>query len=268
MPHKRERFERTDVPRPSHVRTIVSLVVLLVVAGGLYWLVTSLWTRANLETHLGDKTLGSSVSSQAELADLTGEYVLSQDTFQNVLVLTASSLDDDAVLVSAELLVIDVNAHSAVLASIPVTVSVTYAGADVMLADLYQSEGASACVTAVGSAANVRLSHAVVATSDVWERVSGLSGAGVNSIVTRGSSLLADIYTDMSSQDLLDLAELVQSIGVAHFTHVEAPVYEQTSAAEGSEAETVLTRLDQQALNVAVGILLPAPAEESEADAG
>lgn len=269
MPHRRERFERSDVPRPSHIRNIVSAVVLVAIGVGLYLLVTNLWTRANLDSHLGDNDLSSAVEGQADLADLSGEYALSQDSFRNYLTLTVSSLDDGATLTSASLLVIDVSANTAVLANVPATVSVSYGGSAVTLADLYQAQGAAACVTALGTATNVRISHVIVTTSDVLERIAELSGVGVNGLISNGSDLLMAINTDMSSQELLDLAQLVQSVGTANITRIDAPTYADGYTAEdGSWVETGITYLDAQALNVAVGILVPASADASEAVEG
>lgn len=262
MPHKRERFERTDVPRPSHVRNVVSVVVLAAVAIGLYMLVTNLWTRANLESHLGERNLTSAVESQAELADLTGEYVQSQDSFQSVLVLTVSSLDDGATLSSAELLVLDVTANTGVLVSIPATVSVSYNGSAITLADLYQSAGASACVTSLGAATNVSLSHVIVATTDVWGQVAALAGSDANTLIMRGADLLSNMNTDMSTQELLDLATLVQSVGVDNLARVDAPTYADGYTAEdGSWVETGVAYIDKQAFCVAVGTLAPASAD-------
>ena len=225
---EREPFERTDVPKTGVLHTILSLVALALVIGGLYLLITTLWNQVHLEEHLGDSGLSTAVSGQATPTSVSG-YAPSEDAFQSVLVLTASSLDEGAELESAELLVIDVSKGTGVLVNVPVEIHVATADGYPTLAELYQTSGASACVSAMSNATNIQLSHAIVSTREVWDEVADLSGVGVNWIVMRGSHLLEAMYTDMSSQDLTDLAELVQSIGVANLARVDCPVFEEGS---------------------------------------
>lgn len=225
---EREPFERTDVPKSGPLHTILALVALVVIVGGLYLLVTTLWNQVQLEDHLGDSGLSTAVSDQSEPVSVSG-YTASEDAFQSVLVLTAKSLDEGAELESAELLVIDTTTHAGTLVNVPIDVRVVTDDGYPSLAELYQEGGASACVAAVSTSANIQLSHAIVSTREVWDEVADLAGVGVNWIVMRGSDLLKAMYTDMSSQDLTDLAELVQSIGVANLTRVECPVFPEGS---------------------------------------
>ena len=228
MFHEREPFERTDVPKGGPLRTVLSLLVLVAVVAGLYFLVTTLWNQVQLEEHLGDSGLTTAVSGQEAPTSVSG-YTASTDVFQSVLVLTVSSLEADGELEAAELLVIDVTTRKGTLVSVPIDVHVVTDEGYPSLATLYQEGGASACVAALSSATNIQLSHVIVSTRDVWDEVADLGGVGVNWIVMRGSHLLEAMYTDMSSQDLTDLAELVQSIGVASFERVDCPVFPEGS---------------------------------------
>lgn len=225
---EREPFERTDVPKTGPLHTILALLALALVVGGLYLLVTTLWNHVHLEDHLGDSGLSTAVSEQEAPASVSG-YAPSEDAFESVLVLTASSLDAGAELESAELLVIDVTTGKGTLVSVPIEVHVATADGYPTLAELYQASGASACVSALSDATNIKLSHAVVSTREVWDEVADLAGVGVNWIVMRGSHLLEAMYTDMNSKDLTDLAELVQSIGVANLERVDCPVFPEGS---------------------------------------
>ena len=225
---EREPFERTDVPKGGILHTILALVALVAIVGGLYLLVTTLWNHVQLEDHLGDTGLSTAVSGQ-EIPTTVSGYAPSEDAYQSVLVLTANSLDEGAELESAELLIIDTTTHAGALVSVPVEIHVTTDEGYPTLAELYQTSGASACVSAMSTATNMQLSHAIVSTREVWDEVAGLAGVGVNWIVMRGSDLLEAMYTDMSSQDLTDLAELVQSIGVANLARVDCPVFPEGS---------------------------------------
>ena len=234
MFREREPFERSDVPKAGPLRTILSLIALVVVVGGLYLLITTLWNQVQLEEHLGDSALSNAVSGQKGPAAVNG-YTASEDLFQSVLVLTASSLDEGAELEAAELLVIDVTTRTGTLVSVPVEITVVTAEGYPTLADLYREGGASACVSALSTATNIQLSHVIVSTREVWDEVADLGGVGVNWIVMRGSHLLEAMYTDMSSQDLTDLAELVQSIGVANLQRVDCPIYPEGSYDENGQ---------------------------------
>ena len=228
MFREREPFERSDVPKAGPLRTILSLVALVVIVGGLYLFVTTLWNQVQLEEHLSDDSLTNAVSGQKGPSSVSG-YKASDDMFQSVLVLTASSLDEGAELEAAELLIINVSTRQGALISVPIETRVATAEGYPSLATLYQENGASACVSAMSNSTNIQLSHAIVSTRDVWEEVADLGGVGVNWIVMRGSHLLEAMYTDMSSQNLTDLAELVQSIGVDNLYRVDCPVFEEGS---------------------------------------
>ena len=234
MFREREPFERSDVPKAGPLRTILSLIALVVVIGGLYLLITTLWNQVQLEEHLSDSALTNAVSGQKGPSAVSG-YTASEDLFQSVLVLTASSLDEGAELEAAELLVIDLTTRTGTLVSVPIEITVATAEGYPTLAELYQEGGASACVSAMSTATNIQLSHVIVSTREVWDEVADLGGVGVNWIVMRGSHLLEAMYTDMSSQDLTDLAELVQSIGVANLERVECPYYPEGSYDENGQ---------------------------------
>ena len=234
MFREREPFERSDVPKAGPLRTIVSLIIVIAVVAGLYFLLTFLWKQVHLEEHLGDAGLSNAVSGQKGPSAVTG-YAASEDLFQSVLVLTASSLDEGAELEAAELLIIDVTTRQGTIVSVPITTRMITADGYPVLADLFAESGASACVSAMSSSTNIQLSHAIVSTREVWDEVSDLGGVGVNWIAMRGSHLLEAMYTDMSSQNLTDLAELVQSIGVASFARIDCPVFEEGSYNESGQ---------------------------------
>lgn len=259
MARQRERFERTDVPHDNPHRNIIAAIVLVVVFVAVGIVVSVAWRHAQAQSHLGDNSLSSSVSKTSTVSDLG--YTVSSDSFAGVLFLTTDNLDASetggANLSSAELLVYDETTATGKLVSIPTDVKVSYNGQDTTLAELFSSSGASACVSPLSTAANLPITHVIVSTSEVWDEVRSLSGAGVNSLISRASDFLSSIRTDMSSQDILDLAEKVQSAGTDGLSKVDAPVVDETTTDEsGNAVSTGYRVIDQASLGLAVGTLV------------
>ena len=65
MFRKRERFERSDVPRENPYTNVIGLAVVAIVAVLVGIVVVTLWDRAQLESHLGDHGLNKAVKSQS-----------------------------------------------------------------------------------------------------------------------------------------------------------------------------------------------------------
>lgn len=249
---KRERFERSDVPRPSTRRNIIALVVLVLVAGGLFFLVRTLWTQANRETSLGDAALGASVDAQSDVTSPEG-YVLSDDTFVNVLILTVDTVSaENPALVQAEILSLDASRGTGCLVDIPLDTRVSSGEAEMRLSELYGASGATACVVPLAQAANLRMSHVIIATDDVWDEFASYRGAGVTSLLSNGSELLYSITTDMGMGELGDVAELVQSIGFDNLSRIGAPTVEEDDGNGGT-----WERIDSLELGLALGLVVP-----------
>ena len=62
MARQRERFERTDVPQPSHTRTVVSAVVVVVVFAALFISLSMFWNKADSYSTYNDSTLEDAVA--------------------------------------------------------------------------------------------------------------------------------------------------------------------------------------------------------------
>lgn len=259
MARQRERFERTDVPRDNPHRNLIAGIVLVVVFVVCGIVVSTAWSRAQAQSHLGDSKLSSSVSRTPSVSDLG--YTVSSDTFMGVLLLTTDNLDASASgganLSSAELLVYDETAATGKLVSIPTDVKVSYNGQDTTLAELFSASGAAACVSPLSTAANLPVTHVIISTSAVWDEVRSLAGVGVNSLIGRATEFLSSIRTDMSSQEILDLAEKVQSAGTDGLSKVDAPMVDETTTDEsGNAVSTGYRVIDQASLGLAVGTLV------------
>ena len=259
MARQRERFERTDVPRHNPHRNLIAVIVLVAVFVACGVVGTLAWRRAQAQSHLGDSSLSSSVKRTSKVSDLGS--TVSGDTFMGVLLLTTDSLDASqtggANLSSAELLVYDETAATGTLVSIPIDVKVTNDGQDTTLAELFHGSGAGACVAPLSSATNLPVTHVIVSTNAVWDEIRSLAGSGVNTLIGRATEFLSSIRTDMSSQQLLDLAEKVQSAGTSGLSKVDAPMVEETTTDEGGNSvSTGYSVIDQASLGLAVGTLV------------
>lgn len=252
MARKRERFERSDMPHDSAHRTRWAIIALVIIAIVLVLIVRLCWALAMRDSNLGDSDLSSSLAAQSTLSAPIEGYTSSSDVFTNVLLLTVDDIySDSPTLLSAQLLSLDATTSKGILVSLPLDSKVSNSGGETTLSALFASSGAAACVAPLAAAGNITVSHVVVATSDVWDEVGKLKGSGVQSIVSSASGIFNSIKTDMDVGTLMDLAELVQSIGVSNFTKVDAPVSDGTLG-DG----TPVKALDQIQLGVAIGALV------------
>ena len=230
---KRERFERTDVWQYDPRYNFVAIGVLVIVFVGFIILLVSLWGKANQPTRIKDSRLSTAVEGQSGARAPEG-YNFSSDKFTNVLLLT---VDDPAaaspVLQKADILTLDATTRTGAAANIPLAVTVTVGDAPITRAGLCATQGASACVAPLATAANLRMTHVVVASDNVWSRIAELKGAGLSSILGSSSEIFSLINTDMGVGDLMDLAELIQSIGVNNVRRFDAP----TTTEGGEEAK-------------------------------
>lgn len=249
-PRKRERFERTDVPRYNPHRTQIAIAVLVAVAVGLALLVHGLWERANASAHVGNQTLSAAIGEQSETTAADG-YTVSSDVFTNVLMLTVDDINADSPqLQKAQLLVMDASTHKGYLVTIPLDAKVSVNGGDTTLSSCYASQGAAGCLAPLSTATNVKVSHVVVATDAVWEKIASFKGSGLSAILGSSADILKTLETDMSMGDVTDTAELLQSIGVGNLSKQDAPGSEGDNGSGG----TWFT-IDATALGVNVGLL-------------
>jgi len=227
------------VPRQNPYTNVIGLAVVAIVAVLVGIVVVTIWDRVQLESHLGDHGLNKAVKSQSVSGNPDGT-TQSDDDFLTYAVISTNSLKaGESTLQSVQLLVIDRTQGTGHIVSIPTDVYAEVDSNAKTLADIYKDDGQSAFVGALASITNIKITHVIIATDDVWEKISALSGSGA-------PSLLSSMVTDMKPSQLLELAEIVQPIGVSNLEHDEAPVV------EGSSGTTV----DATALGKLVGMLV------------
>ena len=111
---------------------------------------------------------------------------------------------------------------------------------------LFEKGGAEACIAPLAAASNIKMTHVIVATQESWDEIAGLSGSGAQALINNSGKLLSTLYTDMKPNELLELAEIVQPIGVSNLNRLEV---------EASDDEAGTT-LDQTSLGQGVGLLV------------
>lgn len=259
MPRRRERFERSDVPRASTHRSVIGAVVCVAVFAAIAAVVFFLWNRVTLESRLGDKDLEGALAAQAGQGVAEGAgYVASGDDFEVVALFTADGLDPTGTtLTSARILAVNRTQGTAACATVPLDAKVDDE-TSATLADAYASQGYAACAGMLASAAGVPLDHAVVATGDVLEEVRAIVGSSASDLVRQASGLLSKIRTDMDAAELLSLAEALSAAG-ANLTSSEAIlVPEAATDEEGNPVETGAQVIERTQLGVDLGLLVPA----------
>ena len=261
MFRQRERFERTDVPRESPYRNVIGVVVCVAVFVAVAMIVSQVWNRVRLESRLGDSDLSGAISTQAlkTVAEPSG-FVAAEGEFENVLLLTASSLDETgATLSSVRALVINRTQGTMTLVNVPVSTKVVSGDVASPLSDLYASSGYAACVAPISAATGMGFSHVIVTTGDMLEETASVTGSGVSDLVRSASGLLEKIRTDMDAAELLSLAEALSSVGVSNIVVIDSVYSPETTLDEaGNSVETGLQLVDSIQTCMAAGLLVAA----------
>lgn len=248
---RRQSFERSDVLDLGPQRNRVAVAILVVVAVALAATLVLLWRCARAHGRSGDDGLISSIGSQ-EVEPVSAEGVMaSSDSFTNLLLVTVDDVSSSApALQKVQILSLDATRRTGVLSVLPLDAALT-TSPDVTVRSCFDEGGAAALVPAVATATQVRLDHVIVAADSLWDRLRGLRGSGVTSLLGSGAELLSSLETDMGSSELLGVVEQLQSVGVSRLSQAEAP----TTQEEGESGAT-LTRIDAAGLGLQLGTLV------------
>lgn len=260
MARKRERFDRTDVPRESprrnFVGAIVSVAALLVAAA----VVAFFWWRMNLERGLEVTELEDALAypSSASVVDGMG-YAVSPDDIETTLLLEVDDIDAQTPnLVRARVLAVNHTSGTASVAGVPVTVKIDFDD-PAALGDVCVRSGAAACAELLSEAAGVPFDHVIVSEGDVLPGIGALSGSGIIDLPTQASELVSSLRTDMSDEEVLALADDVAATGAAAADAPEvAPVPETVTDETGATTETGSWLVDGTQLALTLGLLVTA----------
>lgn len=260
MPRRRERFDRSDVPRESPYRNVIGAVVCMAALAAVAAVVLFVYGRVQLESHLDDRDLSEALSSQSAQDPTQGNgYAASTDAFENVLLYVASGLDEGgSQLVSARVLSLNTTQGTAAIAGIPAIAKIDFEN-PAALGDVYLSSGPAATVELLSDETGIVFDHVIVSTADVLGQLSALAAEGVVDPVSQAKELVSQIMTDLEASELVSLAGQVLSSGAAGIVAGEAPLVPETVAgADGAAVETGSQLVDATQLSLALGLLVPA----------
>lgn len=252
-------FERTDVPEPSPLRSVVGAVIAVAAVAAAIAVTFFAWNRANLESHLGDGELAGALSdlSQYGVASPPAGRSNTGDTVLCSLLLTASGLDSPgATLEGAHILAINSTKGTATLVSLPVDLALTVDGDPTTLSELFSAQGHAACVVPLGRAAGLRLSSGViVSTGDVLEEAARLAGSDAGELLDSAADLVSRIRTNLSPAGLLEFAEQLSQVDLGSISAVDAPLKaESVTDEEGNVSATGRQIIDEGELGVMIGL--------------
>jgi hypothetical protein len=250
---KRERYERSDVPRGGKHTTAIALVVLAVIVIGVALLVSFLWRLANQSTTLGDDSLSEGIAAQGDQATIDG-YTASTDDIECVLVLTVDDVSSDSpTLGQVQILSLDATSGTGVLVALPLDTKVTTDSGDTTVSELFASDGAGGCIAPLSEATGVPVSHVVVVESDFWDQAASLSGSSTDELMSEASDLLSQVRSDMDANQMVDLLSEARSIGIENLTRSDAVCTTEDDGAGGTRSV-----VDQALLGLALGTLVAA----------
>ena len=256
MPRKRERFDRSDVPRESPFRNVIGAVVCVLVLVAAAVVVKVVWGRVSLESRLGDVDLSDALSEQVtqDLSEGTG-FVYSDSAFEEAVLFTTDP-SSESTLASARVIAINMTQGTVELANIPLSAKVDFENS-ATLADVFARSGADAAVEALSAAVGITFEHVVVSSQDALTAATALAGAGVTDVARESPDLLSTLRTDMSASELVSLAETLVSLGAPAATPFDAPVVAETvTDADGNVTETGAQLIDKTQLAIALGLLV------------
>lgn len=241
MARQRERFERIDVPRPSHTRSVVAAVVVVVVFVALFITLSAFWNKADSYSGYNDSTLEDAVDAQTTPAAVAGA-VASADSFTTSLFLTA---DDASTLVDARIVALDDTAGTVAVGELPLDLSVTTDAGTLTLSALILQSGGAACVVPVSTATGIAFDHVFVCQESFWTALAAYEQGGTDSALT---DMRKGATSDLSNRKVDDYYRELAAAGTdaAIAAPVAYPVY----------AGDVGSTIDAAQLNIALGLYI------------
>jgi len=262
MARKRQRFQRSDVPRRGPLRVIGGLIALVAIAVLLVGGVSYLWVQANIGSNLEDSTLESGITSQAEVTPPDG-YVASSDEIVNYLIFCVADPGvGSSSLLSAQILTVNKTQGTASLAELPSAMKVVPSETAYALSSLYSGYGADITIAAVSSSLHIRFDHALIAKTSIWKQVDELDGSDMMALMQHPKGLINSVVSDMDEDELLEFVAAVNDVGVSKINRVEV-----ASTEEETDSGT-LVNVQAAELDSALGIYHVPDGTEGEATEG
>lgn len=217
---RREKFDRSDVPEGGPLRTVFSLIALVVIGVLTVLLVRTVWTRAHLDDRLNDDALNSVLRNQYNTRVWEGSVISDKDFVVTLIVTVDGEIDSDT-LSAVQLLVINRTDGVGTIVNIPLDTRYTLNGSKYTMSSAWTELGESEFIATLSWHTNVPADHIIVANRDVIEDIAAIKTFGpVNTITSR---LLSSIRSDMRPKTLVSLAAEIQAIGLENFAVIEVP---------------------------------------------
>ncbi|MBQ9007131.1 MAG: hypothetical protein IJ092_12295 [Atopobiaceae bacterium] len=244
MFRERERFERIDVPTPSAFRNMVSLIVIGVVALVTIIVCARCWHKANQMNYLNNEALYDALYDQKDVSGPTGGRVWTDHDHSNVLFFIVDDIHAETPQVkAAQILVRDVDDNTAIIANLPINTKLVANESNTYLERYFSEQGAAACLAPFTDAANVHVSHVIVATERIWSQLGTFEGPTLKALLSKQTNDFATISSDFSTGELVKFAEMLQEIGIESIPQIDAPCY-----TENLEDGTEVAIIDRQEL--------------------
>lgn len=254
MARKRERFERSDVPRENPYRNLIALAVLLAIAGIGYLLVNMLWGRVKVEAHMGDPALLEAIDEQPGPTTLEGEFSYTDNFIEKILYLQVDDANAERPqLLSAQMLLIDELAGTAHLVDVPLSVRVSMEGQTLPFGDLAASYGLETAIPLLTEAYNLFANHVIIAQEAPWVSIVELDGVQPLQVVDAAGDFVGSIRTDLDASGLVEHGALFKTLNVLALELEQTPVTGATPEGEVPQMVSV----DLVPFGIQTGILIP-----------
>lgn len=216
-------YTRSDDPKQIPHKNLIALAVILIIGALLTFLVSNLWSLAQINSKLGDKDIQKALTNQTisseDLALQAEERELTAtgDSVTTILfAITSTSGDTSGQLSGIKLAVLNETQNFAKLLDISPEASVTISESAHTLAQFYAEDGVSALAQGISYTGAVPVSHAIVISDAGWEAFMGAATQGTSTLRSQASDLLKSIeQSDMDLTDLIDTVTRATDAGLS-----------------------------------------------------
>ena len=261
MPRKRERFERSDVPKDTPYRNLIGLIVLLIIGGLGYLAFKFLWGRVSIEARMGDTMIHDALDEQTGHTALSGDFSYIDNPIEKILFLQVDDPDaEHPYLISAELLLMDPIDGSAHRFDVPTNLNMNIDGSSYTVGEYFDTYGPAASIPAIFSTYNITGNHVIMGTSTPWADIEGLDGENQLKIVDVAGPFVESMRTDLEPGEVIDHAALFKELGVSDLRVEDTPtLYYEVE--EGAEPPSTVS-VDLVSFGIQGGILIPYGSED------
>lgn len=256
MARKRERFERSDVPKDTKYRPLIGLAVLAIIGAVGFFFVRTLWGHVQIESRMGDPMMVDALDDQTGPTTLEGNFEYTENDIEKIFFLQVDDVDAERPkVVAAQLLLLDPTGGTAHLVDVPVNMLVNSEGSSYAFNEFFSSFGPEASVRLLATAYNIYADHVIMGTINPWDRIMGLDGVSSFEVVGKDEEFVRSMRTDLDAGDIVKHAALLNTLGVGALEVETTPLVGGTPA-EGEEAPATVS-IDLVPFGIQTGILIP-----------